>query len=80
MTMESTLKKLESRIEELIQAHQKSTARVAELEAEVAELNQKLGGSDDLGERVQELEAQRAQIADRLDKVLGAIDSALGAD
>ena len=77
MTMESTLKKLESRIEEFIQAHQKAAARIAELEKQVANLEKKAGGSDDLADKVKALEAQRTETADRLEKVLGAIDSAL---
>ena len=77
MTMESTLKKLESRIEEFIKAHQKASARIAELEKQVANLEKKAGGSDDLADKVKALEAQRTETADRLEKVLGAIDSAL---
>lgn len=80
MTMESTLKKLESRIEEFVQAHHKATARVAELEGQLEELTRKAGGSNDLEEKVKTLEAQRTETADRLEKVLGAIDSALDAD
>jgi phage shock protein A len=75
--MESTLKKLESRIEEFIKAHQKAAARIAELEKQVANLEKKAGGSDDLADKVKALEAQRTETADRLEKVLGAIDSAL---
>ncbi len=77
MTMESTLKKLESRIEEFVKTHQKATARVAELEGQVAELTKKQGPSEDLSEKVKALEAQRAEMANRLEKVLGAIDAAL---
>ncbi len=80
MTMESTLKKLESRIEKFVQAHQKATTRVAELEAQVTELTEKLGADDDLTEKVKALESQRAETADRLEKLLGSIDTALDAD
>jgi chromosome segregation ATPase len=72
--MESTLKKLESRIEELIKAHATATERVAELEQQVKDLE----GGGDLKARVDELETQRSELADRLETVLGAIDSALG--
>ena len=61
MTMESTLKKLESRIEEFVKTHQKATARVAELEGQVAELTKKQGPNEDLSEKVKALEAQRAE-------------------
>ena len=77
MTMDSVLKKLESRIEEFVQAHQKATERIAELETKLAELEAQVGESGELGKRVEELESQRGEMADRLEKVLGAIDSAL---
>jgi predicted nucleic acid-binding Zn-ribbon protein len=77
MAMDAILKKLESRIEEFAQTHKKANDRVAELEARVEELEGQLGGSDDLDEKVRELEAQRAELADRLESVLGVIDSAL---
>jgi prefoldin subunit 5 len=77
MTMDSVLKKLESRIEEFVQAHQKATQRIAELETQVAELEEKAGEGGELGKRVEQLESQRNEMADRLEKVLGAIDSAL---
>ena len=75
--MDSVLKKLESRIEEFVQAHQKATERIAELETKLAELEAEAGESGELGKRVEELESQRGEMADRLEKVLGAIDSAL---
>ena len=80
MTMESTLKKLESRIEKFVQAHQKATSRVAELEGQVAELTEKIGAGDDLTEKVKALESQRTETADRLEGLLSAIDTALDAD
>ena len=75
--MDSVLKKLESRIEEFVQAHQKATQRIAELETQVAKLEEKAGEGGELGKRVEQLESQRNEMADRLEKVLGAIDSAL---
>ena len=77
MSMDAVLKKLESRIEEFAQAHKKATDRVTELEARVEELEAEAGGNEELSEKVKELEAQRVEMADRLDKVLGAIDAAL---
>jgi chromosome segregation ATPase len=79
MTMESVLKKLESRIEEFVEAHTTNTTRISELEAEVAELEGKLAAGSDLADKVQLLEAQRDQLAQRLEKVLATIDGALGA-
>lgn len=77
MALDSVLKKLESRIEEFVEAHQQATARVAELEARVAELEEQVGGSGALDEKVAELEAQREELAGRLEKVLATLDSAL---
>jgi len=77
MALESVLKKLESRIEEFAEAHQKATTRVAELEARVAELEEQLGGSGELDEKVAQLESQREELVKRLEKVLGVLDSAL---
>ena len=84
MTMESVLKDLESRIEELVKAYRGAVERSAELETrigeledEVTELSAKLSNSSDAGERVAELEAQRDQLAKRLEKVLGLIDGVL---
>ena len=59
MAMDAILKKLESRIEEFAQTHKKANDRVAELEARVEELEGQLGGSDELDEKVRELEPQR---------------------
>lgn len=77
MALESVLKKLESRIEEFVEAHQTATARVAELEARVAELEEQLGGAGELDEKVAQLEAQREELGARLEKVLEALDGAL---
>ena len=78
MTMEAVLKKLESRIEEFVEAHRVSTERIAELEKELGELESKMATSSDLADKVQLLEAQRDQLAKRLEKVLTTIDDALG--
>lgn len=77
MTMDSVLKKLESKIEEFVQVHTKATERIAELEARVAELEEQTGSNDELDEKVKHLESQRGEMVDRLEKVLGVIDSAL---
>ena len=78
MTMDSVLKKLESRIEEFVEVHRINTERISELEAEVVELEGRMAASSDLADKVQLLEAQRDQLAKRLEKVLATIDGALG--
>ena len=84
MAMESVLKDLESRIEELVEAYRGAVARsgeleakVAELEAEVAELDSKLSSSTDANDKVADLEKQRDELATRLEKVVGLIDGVL---
>ena len=85
MAMESVLKQLESRIEELVEAYSGAVSRstelegrVGELEAEIAELKTQLSGQSEAGERVASLEQQRDELAARLEKVLGLIDGVLG--
>jgi septal ring factor EnvC (AmiA/AmiB activator) len=84
MAMESVLKDLESKIEELVEAYRGATARSAELEAKVAELEgeigkleTKLSTSTDANDRMTKLEEERDQLATRLEKVLGLIDGVL---
>lgn len=87
MAMESVLKTLEERIEELVEAYRGATDRSTELETKVSaleddilELEVKLEGSTGAGERVTELESQRDELATRLEKVLGLIDGVLDKD
>lgn len=87
MAMESVLKELESRIEELVEAYRGAETRsdeletkAGELEAEITELNAKLTSSTDANDRVAELEKQRDELATRLEKVLGLIDGVLKRD
>ncbi|HSL18129.1 MAG TPA: hypothetical protein VLB51_09525 [Methylomirabilota bacterium] len=84
MAMETVLQQLEERTEQLIAAYRGEAARAAELESEVAELRgkvseleSKLADGSDVEARVKELEGQRDQLADRLEKVLGLIDGVL---
>jgi hypothetical protein len=76
MSLDSVLKKLESRIEEFVEAHQVATARIAELEGRIAELEGQLGGSGELEAKIAKLESQREELAERLGKVLGVLDKA----
>lgn len=87
MAMESVLKQLESRIEELVEAYSGAVTRSAELEGkvgdldnEITELKAQLSGQSEAGERVASLEKQRDELAARLEKVLGLIDGVLGSD
>ena len=84
MAMESVLKDLESRIEELVEAYRGAVtrseeleAKVAELEAEVTELDSKLSSSTTANDKVTDLEQQRDELATRLEKVVGLIDGVL---
>jgi DNA repair ATPase RecN len=77
MTMESVLKKLESRIEEFVELYRSASARVAELESKVSELEEQLAAPAKVEDKVKDLEAQRKEMADRLEKVLGVIDAAI---
>ena len=84
MAMESILKQLESRIEELVEAHGGTVARsveleemVTELEAKLAEAEEKLASQSQDGDRISELESQRTELGARLEKVLELVDGAL---
>ena len=77
MSLDSVLKKLESRIEEFVEAHQTATTRIAELEGRINELEGQLGGSGELEAKIAKLESQREELAERLGKVLGVLDKAL---
>jgi uncharacterized protein involved in exopolysaccharide biosynthesis len=77
MSLDSVLKQLESRIEEFVEAHRTATARIAELEGRIKELEGRLGSSGELEAKVAKLESQREELAERLGKVLGALDKAL---
>lgn len=75
--MDAVLKKLESKIEELITAYTQAAQRADELAARVEELEKQLANSSALGERVAEFETQRSELASRLEKVLELVDSTL---
>ena len=87
MAMESVLKQLETRIEELVEAYRGAVSHSAELEAkvsefetEIAELKTRLSSESDASDRVTSLEKQRDEFAVRLEKVLGLIDGVLVSD
>ena len=87
MAMESVLKQLETRIEELVESYrgaitqsEELEAKVGDLEAEVNELKRRLMSESEANERVASLEKQRDELAVRLEKVLGLIDGVLDKD
>ena len=77
MAMDAVLKELESRIEELVKAYQKSKTGESNLAAKIEKLEAQLKSDSELGERVAELEKQRDDLGKRLTKVLSLIDSTL---
>lgn len=79
MAMETVLKQLESKIDELVVVYGAARARVDELERRVAELEGRLSGLAEVEERASEMESQRQALAERLHRVVVTIDRALGA-
>ena len=79
MAMETVLKQLESKIDELVEAYGASRARVVELGQRVAELEGRLGSLAEAEGRVSSREGQRQALAERLHRVVATIDRALGA-
>lgn len=61
---------LEERVEKLIEAYGQARMRVGELEEENRALKDGSHGSEELQARVAELEAERDQVRQRLEKVL----------
>lgn len=78
MALDSVLKHLEERVEQLLEAHGIAQSRVTELEQRVGELEADVAASGEATERVGALETQRDELAGRLQKVLELIDSTLG--
>ena len=77
MAMDSVLSTLESKIEELITAHDEARKSRDELQAKVEKLETQLSESGELTDKVTELEQQRADLAARLEKVLEQVDATL---
>jgi chromosome segregation ATPase len=77
MALDAVLKKLESRIDELVESHRKATSRVAELEKKLEKLEAERAEEGDLKARVASLESQREELVGRLERVLGTIDEVL---
>jgi chaperonin cofactor prefoldin len=77
MAMDTVLKQLESRIEELVNAYQTVSANEAKLAARVAELEGKAAADSEVSSRCEALEKQREELGKRLEKVLSLIDGTL---
>jgi uncharacterized protein involved in exopolysaccharide biosynthesis len=77
MAMDTVMKKLESKVEALLEVYRDAMTREAELQAKLAELEKKTKSDADYEKRIGELERQRDELAARLEKVLDQIDSAL---
>ena len=84
MAMDILLKKLEERIEQILEAHQNSKkneetlqARVAELESQTVDLESRLQEGSEAADRARELEGQRGEMTGRLEKVISLIDGVL---
>lgn len=80
MSMETVLRQLETRIDELVAAHAGARARVAELEARLGETEARLRALGEAEERSRSLEGERDGLTRRLKQVLDAIDTALVPD
>jgi chromosome segregation ATPase len=81
MAIESILERLETRIEEMVEAYDSSRSQVTKLESRVAELEERLEqrneAETEAEERIKVLEGQRDELTTRLEKVLSLIDGAL---
>ena len=77
MALDSVLKQLETKIEELVAAYGETTAREQELAAKLEQAESRLTDDAEAKERITALEKQRDELTTRLEKVLERIDSTL---
>jgi chaperonin cofactor prefoldin len=77
MAMDTVLKQLESKIEDLVKAYQKAAKNEATLTARIEELEAKAATDSDMTSRCKALEKQRDDLGKRLEKVLSLIDDTL---
>jgi DNA anti-recombination protein RmuC len=77
MALDSVLKQLEAKIEELVAAYGEATAREQELAAKLEQAESRLTDDAEAKERITALEKQRDELTTRLEKVLERIDSTL---
>ncbi len=77
MAMDTVLKQLETKIEELVKAYQKASRNETALTAKVEALEKKAASDTEMSARCKALEEQRDALGKRLEKVLSLIDSTL---
>lgn len=77
MAMDTVLKQLESKIEELVKAYQKVSKNEARLTEKIEELEKKAASESEASSRCKALEEQRDELGARLEKVLALIDDTL---
>jgi chaperonin cofactor prefoldin len=80
MAMDTVLKQLEAKIEELLKSYQAAKKSEAKLAARVEELEGKVASDSEMGARCKTLEKQRDELGKRLEKVLSQIDATLSSN
>lgn len=77
MAMDTVLKQLETKVEELLKSYQATRKNEIKLAARVEELEGKVASDSEMSARCKALEEQRDALGTRLEKVLSLIDSTL---
>ena len=77
MAMDTILKQLETKIEELVEAYRAAAANEAKLAERVAELEGRVAADSEIESRCEALEKQREELGKRLEKVVSLIDGTL---
>lgn len=80
MAMDTVLKQLETKIEELLKSYQATKKNEIKLAARVEELEGKIASNSEMSARCKALEEQRDELGKRLEKVLSLIDSTLSSN
>jgi chaperonin cofactor prefoldin len=80
MAMDTVLKQLETKIEELLKSYQATKKNEIKLAARVEELEGKIASNSEMSARCKALEEQRDELGKRLEKVLSLIDATLSSN
>ena len=80
MAMDTVLKQLETKIEELLKSFQATKKNENKLAARVEELEGKIASDSEMSARCKALEEQRDELGKRLEKVLSLIDATLSSN
>jgi len=80
MAMDTVLKQLETKIEELLKSYQATKKNEIKLAARVEELEGKIASDSEMSARCKALEKQRDELGKRLEKVLSLIDATLSSN